>query len=201
MPDLNHSVEAEDVKQRIIRSIKGDERALTTLINEFSPPIAVLVKSITRCDEATGEVVCQTMEIWRKNFHLFVGEQTYLVPQIRTWLKTTAKRLALVWLNANPPKPSVPEWLLARVAATGSDPLDRLLQEDRRSQIETCLSEFKEPDAKVFDLWLAKVKLDAIADCIVFGRDRNKVERFVKIAVKQLRSCLATRGYGIVEGW
>ena len=184
-----------------MRSLEGDERALTTLIEEFTPAVAVLVKSITRCDEATSDIVCQTMEIWRTHFHRFVSKEIYLVPQIRTWLKTTAKRLALEWLNANPPKPSVPEWLLGRVAATGTDPLDRLLREDRRIQIASCLSEFKEPDAKVFDLWLAKVKLDAIADCIVFGRDRNKVERFLKIAVQQFRSCLARKGYSIAEGW
>lgn len=193
--------DAEEVKRRMARAMAGDESAMTSLIAEFCPAVSALAFSITRNREGAEDVAIETMEIWRRHLKQFTGKQTYLRPQIRTWLATTARRLAVKWALANPPAPNIPDWFLGRLEATKGDPLAGILRAERRKSISDCIDELADPDARVFRLWLAGYTPETLGHLLIFASKRSRAEQFLQSAVAKIKACMSIKGYNIAEGW
>lgn len=159
---------------------RGDHRAIETLYRRHSPALLSFLTARGRdCDPE--DLLQQTwLIVWQKLATEFQGGN------FRAWLFTIARNLLTDRLRRARPVP-----LLAPVSQAGADPLQGLLDEERRQILSKCLAELARHDARSAALARGRLGGESYEQLALgLGLQPAQAHRLWHSALQRLQACV-----------
>jgi len=201
MPQAEFSNCDETVRLLMRRALDGDSSAMTKLIKEFTPLVTGVAYSITRNRHGAEDIALEAIVIWTRCFKEFIDNTNLSCQLIRKWLKVVATRLAWAWVKKNPPPEPFDEEYQAPKQWDSQSVSEITHIRQRDKCLNECIDSLSSPDALVLRIWMGNLKLEAIADFLIFAGEIARVQVFVRKAISRVKSDMAVMGYNLADGW
>jgi len=197
-------ISPEDLKVRITRAQRGDDRALARLYRDYSGFIFTISRGICQNDELAKDVVGTVLVKWLKNFHLFTGKYTWAVPQVEEWLRIRTTWATYSALRQRPPKTALGEFLVDITetdvpAGNDTDPEVRMLSKRISDDIDACFRGLARPDQAVMGVRFTGTTRKAMSRAILFEESEYNVREFERKGKERLQECLLAKRHSLPD--
>jgi RNA polymerase sigma-70 factor (ECF subfamily) len=187
-------MEAEEMKNLVLRAQTGDQTAYGELVRQFQPTVYAValsrLRNPTDAEELTQTVFVRVMDklTQLRDAQCFAG-----------WLRRITERLAINRLTRGLPARGGEQEMLDNIAAAGEGPLDQMVRAEQRAEVWDGLSRLKPLDRQTLEAFYIRGQ-SLVQMSQAFETPVGTIKRRLHVARNRLRLQLERRAKPKVRG-